>query len=45
MAVNQLIATNLAAIATFENERRKETDSAKEYKLLRKMEDMQEEKL
>lgn len=24
MAVNQLIATNLAAIATFENERRKE---------------------
>jgi DNA invertase Pin-like site-specific DNA recombinase len=24
MAVNQLISTNLAAIATFENERRKE---------------------
>jgi hypothetical protein len=44
MAVNQLISTNLAAIATFENERRK-SDSGKEFKLLRKMENILDEKL
>jgi len=42
MAVNQLISTNLAAIATFENE---QTDSGKESKLLRKMVNILAEKL
>jgi len=41
MAVNKLIATNLAAIATFENERRKE----RQRQGLRKMKSILDESL
>jgi DNA invertase Pin-like site-specific DNA recombinase len=44
MAVNQLISTNLAAIATFENERRKERQR-QGIQAAKKMENILDEKL